>query len=86
MRREENRRTQPRIPGQCDLQDYFLDKIKDIIPSSKKKLANQGRSPLDIKLMMNGIFYILRTECQLKMEPKDYGGGSSAHRYYRSWV
>jgi len=86
MRRKENRKPLQRIPGWRDLKDEFWDEVKDLIPPAKKKRTKQGRPPLDIRRVMNGIFYVLRTGCQWKMMPKEYGSGSSAHRYFQRWV
>jgi len=86
MRRKENRKPLPRIPGWRDLKDEFWDEVKDLIPPAKKKRTKQGRPALDIRRVMNGIFYVLRTGCQWKMMPKEYGSGSSAHRYFQRWV
>ena len=34
----------------------------------------------------NGIFYVLRTGCQWKAAPKEFGSGSSLHRYFQEWA
>ena len=85
MRRKENRKPQPRIPGWRDLQDEFWEEIKDLfqIPKKRKKT---GRPRLDLRRVVNGIFYVLRTGCQWKMMPIEYGSGSSAHRYFQYWI
>jgi putative transposase len=87
MRRKENRKPLPRIPGWRDIKDEFWEEIKDLIPHPKKKKKSKGGRPrLDVRKVMNGIFYVLRTGCQWKMMPKEYGSGSSAHRYFQRWV
>ena len=35
--------------------------------------------------MLEGIFYVLRTGCQWKAAPREYGCGSSIHRYFQEW-
>ncbi len=30
--------------------------------------------------------YVLRTGCQWKMLPKDYGSGSTCHRRFQEWI
>lgn len=35
--------------------------------------------------MLEGIFYVLRTGCQWKAVPREYGCGSSIHRYFQEW-
>jgi transposase len=35
---------------------------------------------------MDGIFYVLRTGCQWKAAPREFGSGSSLHRYFQEFV
>ncbi len=35
--------------------------------------------------MIDGILYVLRTGCQWKMLPKEYGSGSTCHRRFQEW-
>jgi transposase len=35
---------------------------------------------------MDGIFYVLRTGCQWKALPREYGSGSTVHRYFQEWT
>ena len=34
----------------------------------------------------NGILYVLRTDCQWKMLPKEFGFGSTCHRLFQQWI
>jgi transposase len=36
--------------------------------------------------MPDGIVYVLRTGCQWKMLPCEYGSGSTCHRRFQEWV
>ena len=36
--------------------------------------------------VLDGILYVLRTGCQWKMLPKEYGSGSTCHRRFQEWV
>ena len=36
--------------------------------------------------VLEGIFYVLRTGCQWKAVPKEYGAGSSIHKYFQEWA
>lgn len=53
--------------------------------SEEKKPGTKGRPPVPFRIM-DGIFYILRTGCQWKELPKEYGSGSTAHRRFQQWV
>ena len=35
---------------------------------------------------MDGVVYVLRTRCQCKMLPSEYGSGSTRHRRFQQWV
>jgi transposase len=45
-----------------------------------------GRPIILFRKVLNGIVYILRTGCQWKMLPKEYGSGSTCHRRFQQWV
>ena len=50
-----------------------------------KRKPGEGRKPLDKRKVLEGIFYVLRTGCQWKALPKEYGASSSVHDYFREW-
>lgn len=35
--------------------------------------------------VLDGIFYVLRTGCQWKAAPPEFGSGSSLNRYFQRW-
>jgi putative transposase len=43
------------------------------------------KSRVDLRLVVNGIFYRLRTGCQWRMLPKDYGDWSVISAYFYRW-
>ena len=45
-----------------------------------------GRPRVDLKRVAQGIFYVLRTGVQWKAVPKEYGSGSTVHRYFQQWT
>ncbi len=45
-----------------------------------------GRPRLELRKVADGIFYILRTGCQWKAAPQEFGSGSSLHRYFQEWT
>ncbi len=74
------------------LSDELWEKIKIEIPQRKrdknKKYKNkpgQGRKPIPPRKVLEGILYVLRTGCQWKTVPKEYGVGSSIHKYFQEW-
>ena len=74
------------------ISDAFWEAIKDEVPERQrtaektyKRKAGGGRKPLPKRQVLEGIFYVLRTGCQWKAVPKEYGAGSSIHRYFQEW-
>ena len=45
-----------------------------------------GRPRLEMRKVADGIFYVLRTGCQWKAAPQEFGSGSSLHRYFQEWA
>ncbi|MGI0050999.1 MAG: transposase [Nitrososphaeraceae archaeon] len=45
-----------------------------------------GRPIFHYRKVLDGIFYVLRTGCQLKMLLKDYGSVSICHRRFQEWM
>jgi transposase len=41
---------------------------------------------LEWRRVIDGIFYVLRTGCQWKAAPREFGSGSSLHRYFQFLV
>lgn len=84
-RRRENRQPAKRQPGWRDVPDEFWNVLAPRVadhPIGPKG----GRRPKPHRVIFNGILYVLRTGCQWKMMPREYGSGSSAHRHFQAWV
>ena len=72
-------RTIIRIP------DDLWNEIKNILPDEKSE-NTIGRPIVPYrKVLDDGIMFILRTGCQWKMLPKEYGSGSTCHRRFQEW-
>jgi transposase len=41
---------------------------------------------VNLRHVVDGIFYLLRTGCQWKALPPPYGSPSTVHRYFQEWV
>jgi transposase len=52
----------------------------------EKRPGTRGRPPVPFRQVFDGILYVLRTGCQWKALPKEYGSGSTAHRRFQQWV
>ncbi len=71
-------RTIIRIP------DDLWNEIKNILPNEKPE-NTIGRPIVPYRKVFDDIMFILRTGCQWKMLPKEYGSGSTCHRRFQEW-
>ena len=60
-------------------------RIKSIFPKEKPLKTVGSRPIVRYRKVINGIIYVLRTACQWKMLPKEYGSGSTCHRRFQEW-
>lgn len=65
--------------------DDLWDEIKVILPPEKPD-KTIGRPMIPFRRVLDGILYVLRTGCQWKMLPKEYGSGSTCHRRFQKWI
>jgi transposase len=65
--------------------DELWNKISVLLPY-EKPINTIGRPIIPYRKVLNGILYVLRTGCQWKMLPKEYGSGSTCHRRFQQWV
>jgi transposase len=59
--------------------------MNSVLPPEKSK-NTVGRPTVPYRKVMGGIIYVLRTGCQWKMLPREYGSGSTCHRRFQEWV
>jgi transposase len=72
--------------------DILWNRIASLIPRPKripgrkyKRRPGGGRKPIPPRKVFEGIVYVLRTGCQWKALPKQYGAASSVHKYFLQW-
>ena len=75
-----------------EVSDELWSKVKPLIPKHQREKGRKykrrpggGRKPMDARKVFAGIVYVLRTGCQWKALPKEYGSASSVHRYFLAW-
>lgn len=73
-----------RLPTIRKMPDELWDEIRVILPPEKPN-KTIGRPIVPFRKVLDGILYVLRTGCQWKMLPKDYGSGSTCHRRFQEW-
>lgn len=75
---------QEKTKGLKEIPDIAWEKIERLLPRYEKSVQG-GRPRAELRKIMNGILYVLRTGCQWKMMPSEYGSGSTCHRYFQEW-
>jgi len=64
--------------------DALWEQIAPIIPGRRKNTL-RGRPPVPEREVLAGIVYRLRTGCQWKALPREFGSGSTCHRRFKEW-
>ena len=72
------------LPTIKSIPDELWNEIKVILPP-EKPINTIGRPVVSFRNVLEGILYVLRTGCQWKMLPKEYGSGSTCHRRFQQW-
>ena len=68
-----------------DLTDEQWTLIEPFLPQSKSGTRRGGRPPCERRVIVNGILYLVRSGCQWRMLPRDFGPWPTVHHYYRLW-
>jgi transposase len=68
------------------------EKIAPLIPTRQRpqgvecrRKPGAGRKPKDARLVFSAILYVLRTGCQWKALPREFGSASAAHKHFQLW-
>jgi len=78
-----------------ELSDSMWERIAPLLPKPKSRFRGRGRKKrniggrpaAEVRQLMRGILYILRTGCQWNALPREFGvSGKTAHRYFQRWV
>jgi transposase len=72
------------LPTIRRIPDELWDEFKEILPREKPP-KTVGRPIVLYRKVLDGILYVLRTGCQWKMLPNQYGSGSVCHRRFQEW-
>jgi transposase len=72
----------PSVRYPSDMNDAEWTLIAPSIPPAKR--GGRGRE-IDVREVLNAIFYVLSTGCQWKALPKDFPPKSTVHYYFMLW-
>jgi transposase len=65
--------------------DKLWQRMEPLLPKVRRSRKG-GRPPVPWRQVMDGIFYVLRTGCQWKAVPAEFGTGSTLHRRFQEFV
>ena len=65
--------------------DVLWEQIEPLLPHYRRSRKG-GRPRLNRRTVMDGIFYVLRTGCQWKAMPPEFGSSSAVHQYFQEWT
>lgn len=68
-----------------DLTDEEWDQIKSLVPAPKSGKGKRGRPALDRRILVNAIFYEVRSGCAWRLLPGDFPPWQTVYGYYRRW-
>ena len=74
-------RSKLRYPS--DLTDAEWALVRPLIPPAKR---GGDKRTVDVREVMNGLFYVLSTGCQWRAIPKDLPPRSTVHGYFDLWT
>lgn len=72
--------------------ESLWEKIAPLLPNRQRpqgieyrRKPGAGRKPKDARLVFSAIVYVLRTGCQWKALPREFGSASAVHKYFQRW-
>jgi transposase len=72
--------------------DTLWSKIEPMVPARQRRedlmyrrKPGAGRKPMPARQVFSAIVYVLRTGCQWKALPKEYGSSSAVHAHFQHW-
>ena len=68
-----------------DVSDAQWEVLQLLLPAPKWRPGGPGRKPMDLRRVINGIFYVNKTGCQWRMMPMDIGHAHTVYGYFRRW-
>ncbi len=68
-----------------EISDRFWERVAPLLEPFKRRKSG-GSKPLEFRLVLNGIFYLLKTGCQWDCLPACYGSKRAIHEHFQTWV
>lgn len=68
-----------------ELTNQQWKRLKPLLPAPKKQPDGPGRTPLELRQVINAILYAMRSGCSWGLLPNDYPNHKSVYHYYNTW-
>ena len=75
-----------------EVSEEFWSKVEPLVPvrrrpkdRSHQRAAGGGRKPMPARQIFAAIVSVLRTGCQWKALPKEFGSASAIHAHFQNW-
>lgn len=68
-----------------ELSNQQWQQLKKLLPTPNKRVDGPGRPPLELRQVINGILYWIRSGCSWALLPNDYPNYKSVYHYFNTW-
>lgn len=68
-----------------DLTEAQWTLLLAILPARKWRPGGPGRPPCELRQVLNGIFSLLKTGCQWRRVPREFGKWNTSSAYCKAW-
>src|SRR4030095_4107009 len=68
-----------------DLTEAQWTLLLALLPVRKWRPGGPGRPPYDLRRVLNGRLYLLKTGCQWRMLPREFGKWNTIYSYFKRW-
>ena len=72
-----------RLKYPSDISDNGWKNLRPLLPKAKSNAETGGRPPADMREVINGIFYVVKTGCQWRSIPHDLPPWQTCYGYFR---
>jgi putative transposase len=77
-----NQKALKKYPSELSNQQW--KHLKSLLPMPKKQADGPGRTPLDLRQLINAILYVMRSGYSWGLLPNDYPNHKSVYHYYNT--
>ena len=74
-----------RAPTIWQIPDDLWLIVQHVLPREELR-RSRGRPWIPPRRILDAVLYVLRTGCQWKAVPREFGSGSTVHRRFQRWV